>query len=82
MNDDKPKPTVAVERRTNAVLRSLIDAMLERVREAQRNTEVWSPEERRSAEHDLAAIMERVKQEATQTANATGSSGNTKKPTT
>ncbi len=70
MSEGKPKPTVAVERRQNTVLRSLIDAMLERVREAQRNAEAWSPEERRSAEQDLAAIMERVREEATQSPGA------------
>jgi hypothetical protein len=69
MSDTKsppPTPHVGVERRSNTVLRSLIDAMLERVREAQRKAGAMSPEERKSAEHDLAAIMERVRQEATQ----------------
>jgi hypothetical protein len=68
MSDMKPKTTVMIERRSNAALRTLIDAMLERVREAQRNAAAWSPEERKSAEQDLAAIMERVRQEATKPA--------------
>ena len=55
---------VAVERRSNTALRSLIDAMLERVREVQRNAGAMSPAERKSAEHDLAAIMDRVRQQA------------------
>lgn len=69
MSDTKSPPNVpnvAVERRSNTVLRSLIDAMLERVREAQRNAGAMSPAERKSAEHDLAAIMERVRQQATE----------------
>ncbi len=65
MSETKPKTSVMIERRSNTALRALIDAMLERVREAQRNSGAWSPEERRSAEQDLAAIMERVRQEAT-----------------
>jgi acyl-CoA reductase-like NAD-dependent aldehyde dehydrogenase len=71
MSDTKSPPNGpdrSVERRSNTVLRSLIDAMLERVREAQRKASAMSPEERKSAEHDLAAIMERVRQEATQPA--------------
>ncbi|HJU89099.1 MAG TPA: hypothetical protein VJ672_06880 [Gemmatimonadaceae bacterium] len=69
MSDTKSPPNVpnvTVERRSNTVLRSLIDAMLERVREAQRHAEAMTPAERKSAEHDLAAIMERVRQQATE----------------
>lgn len=68
MSDTKAKSAVTIERRSNTALRSLIDAMLERVREAQRNSGAWSAEERQSAEQDLAAIMERVRQEATKPA--------------
>ncbi len=66
MSDAKPDANITVERRKNLALRALIDAMLDRVREAQRSSLAWSAEERRSAERDLAAIMERVRQQATQ----------------
>lgn len=64
MTEGKNTPG-GTDRRSNMALRALIDAMLERVRTAQQRAAEWSPEERRSAEQDLAAIMERVKQEAT-----------------
>ena len=49
------------ERRSNLVLRSLIDEMLERVRELNRNSTVWTSEDRARAEADLDAIMARVR---------------------
>jgi hypothetical protein len=54
------------ERRSNLVLRALIDEMLERVRELNRNTGVWTAEERVKAEADLDAIMARVRRVAGQ----------------
>ena len=49
------------ERRSNLVLRSLIDEMLERVRELNRNSTVWTTDDRARAEADLDAIMARVR---------------------
>jgi hypothetical protein len=49
------------DRRSNLVLRSLIDEMLERVRELNRNSTVWSPEDRARAEAELESIMARVR---------------------
>lgn len=49
------------DRRSNLVLRSLIDEMLERVRELNRHSTVWSAEDRARAEADLESIMARVR---------------------
>jgi hypothetical protein len=54
----------ASDRRNNLVLRALIDEMLERVRELNRNTGVWTGEERARAEAELDAIMARVRRVA------------------
>lgn len=54
------------DRRSNLVLRALIDEMLERVRELNRKTGVWSMEERARAEAELDAIMARVRRVAAQ----------------
>ena len=52
------------ERRSNLVLRALIDEMLERVREVNRMSGVWSGSERARAEAELEAIMARVRRVA------------------
>ena len=52
------------DRRSNLVLRALIDEMLERVREVNRMTGVWSTGERSRAEAELEAIMARVRRVA------------------
>ena len=54
------------DRRSNLVLRALIDEMLERVRELNRNTGVWTAEERAKAEAELDGIMGRVRRVASQ----------------
>ena len=54
------------DRRSNLVLRALIDEMLERVREMNRNTGVWGVEERSRAEAELDSIMARVRRVAAQ----------------
>ena len=54
------------DRRSNLVLRALIDEMLERVRELNRNTGVWTPEDRAKAEAELEGIMGRVRRVALQ----------------
>jgi hypothetical protein len=53
-------------RRNNLVLRALIDEMLERVRELNRENTIWSTEERARAEAELDAIMARVRRVASQ----------------
>ena len=54
------------DRRSNPELRSLIEEMLERVREMNRNVTVWSTEERARAEAELESIMARVRRLAAQ----------------
>ena len=56
----------ADDRRSNLVLRALIDEMLERVREMNRNTGVWSGDDRARAEAELDSIMARVRRVAAQ----------------
>ncbi len=58
--------TNANDRRSNLVLRALIDEMLERVREMNRNTGVWSADDRAKAEAELDSIMARVRRVASQ----------------
>lgn len=62
--DETRQQGAAGERRSNVVLRALVNEMLDRVRDLSRRTEVWTPEERAQAEADLEMIMERVRQEA------------------
>lgn len=54
-----PAPTP--DRRSNLVLRALIDDMLERVRELNRNSTAWSDEQRERAEAELEGVMARVR---------------------
>lgn len=56
----------ASDRRSNLVLRALIDEMLERVRDLNRNTGEMPGEERSKAEADLDSIMARVRRVASQ----------------
>lgn len=49
------------DRRANPELRRLIEEMLERVRQMNRNVLIWSPEERARAEADLESVMARVR---------------------
>lgn len=49
------------DRRSNPELRRLIEEMLERVREMNRNVLVWNEEERARAEADLESVMARVR---------------------
>jgi len=69
MSDTASTPAAAAEspsaeRRTNVVLRSLVNEMLQRVRDLSRRTAVWSAEERAQAERELEVIMSRVRDEA------------------
>ncbi|MFN8580766.1 MAG: hypothetical protein U0163_07310 [Gemmatimonadaceae bacterium] len=52
------------ERRTNRLLRMLIDEMLDQVRELQRHAGPWPAAERAAAEVQLERIMGQVRQEA------------------
>lgn len=52
------------DRRSNLVLRALIDEMLERVREVNKMSGVWTPAERARAEAELETIMARVRRVA------------------
>ena len=52
------------ERRTNGLLRLLVDEMLEHIRELQRHAGPWPAEERAAAEESLARIMTQVRQAA------------------
>jgi hypothetical protein len=61
------------DRRSNLVLRALIDDMLERVRDLNRNTGRWSDEERERAEADLESVMARVRRLASHGSQAEGS---------
>ena len=54
-------PAPNPDRRSNLVLRALIDDMLERVRELNRNSAVWTDEERERAEAELEGVMARVR---------------------
>ena len=67
-SETEPQPDTkaasASDRRSNLVLRALIDEMLERVRELNRNTGIWTGEERARAEAELDAIMARVRRVA------------------
>lgn len=60
-----PQPVSSTEavhdRRSNPELRRLIEEMLERVRQMNRNALIWSPEERARAEADLESVMARVR---------------------
>ena len=56
-----PSTDAAHDRRANPELRRLIEEMLDRVRQLNRNLDVWSPEERARAEADLELVMARVR---------------------
>jgi hypothetical protein len=52
------------ERRTNRLLRLLVDEMLEQVRELQQHAGPWPPDERAEAEAELERIMQQVRRAA------------------
>ncbi len=59
----RPDPNPS-ERRSNLELRTVIDEMLERIRDFRQLTGAWTPEERERAERELEAIMSRIRQAA------------------
>ena len=54
-------PAPNQDRRSNLVLRALIDDMLERVRELNRNSTIWTDAQREHAEAELEGVMARVR---------------------
>ena len=64
MNELSGSSDIATNRRSNLVLRALIDEMLERVRELNRKAEAWSSADRARAEAELDSIMARVRRVA------------------
>jgi hypothetical protein len=54
------------ERRGNLVLRALIDQMLDKVREVNRNSQKWSDAELARSQTELEALMARVRKAAVQ----------------
>lgn len=60
---DTPPP-ILDKRRSNFVLRALIDEMLDQVRELDRTSATMSPEERMTAEQALEQLMARVRRAA------------------
>lgn len=58
-DDEEPR-----EERTNLLLRTLINEMLEQVREIQRQSESWPADERQQAEEALDRIMSQVRSQA------------------
>ena len=64
MTEPQSSSEIADDRRSNLVLRALIDEMLERVRELNRRAETWSSTDRARAEAELDSIMARVRRVA------------------
>jgi len=64
MPSDSDSDSSSDERRSNLVLRALIDEMLDRVRELNRSGGVWTADERARAEAELESIMARVRRVA------------------
>lgn len=64
MTEPSSSSEIANDRRSNLVLRALIDEMLERVRELNRRTATWSGTDRARAEAELDSIMARVRRVA------------------
>ena len=62
MTDTQPR--TFDKRRSNFILRALIDEMLEQVRELDRSSATMSPDERASAELALDQLMARVRRAA------------------
>lgn len=65
-------PAPHPDRRSNLVLRALIDDMLERVRELNRNSSIWTDEEREHAEAELEQVMARVRRIAGEGSKSVG----------
>lgn len=64
MTTPDPQAQAFTKRRSNFVLRALIDEMLEQVRLLDRNSSTMSAEERAAAEKALDELMTRVRRAA------------------
>ncbi|MBI2407720.1 MAG: hypothetical protein HYV19_05415 [Gemmatimonadetes bacterium] len=64
MTDIASPPVQHNPRRSNFILRALIDEMLDQVRDLDRHSPSMSDEEREAAERSLEALMTRVRRAA------------------
>lgn len=64
MTDTEPQVPDYTTRRSNFVLRALIDEMLDQVRALDRRSATMNAEERAHAEQELDALMARVRRAA------------------
>lgn len=64
MTENEPEVPSYVKRRSNFVLRALVDEMLEQVRLLDRASATMAPDERAAAEAQLDALMARVRRAA------------------
>lgn len=64
MTDAEPQTPVFTKRRSNFVLRALVDEMLEQVRDLDRTSATMSAEQRAAKELALDALMARVRRAA------------------
>ena len=64
MTDIEPQAEDFTKRRSNLMLRALVDEMLDQVRALDRRSATMSPEERAQAEQELDALMTRVRRAA------------------
>jgi hypothetical protein len=58
---DPSDPRAQPDRRKNALLRMLINEMMEQIREMQNHEGPWPEDERERAERDLERIMQQVR---------------------
>jgi hypothetical protein len=64
MTDTEPQVPQYAKRRSNFVLRALVDEMLEQVRALDRASATMSADDRAAAERELDALMARVRRAA------------------
>jgi len=64
MTDTQPQAPEYTRRRSNFVLRALVDEMLDQVRALDRTSATMSAEDRAVAEQELDALMARVRRAA------------------
>ncbi|MBI5601445.1 MAG: hypothetical protein HY944_07750 [Gemmatimonadetes bacterium] len=64
MTDSETQPPDYTKRRSNFVLRALIDEMLDQVRALDRHSATMTEGERAQAEQELDALMARVRRAA------------------
>ena len=64
MTDTEPQAPDYTKRRSNFVLRALVDEMLDQVRALDRRSTTMTADERAQAEQELDALMTRVRRAA------------------